>query len=574
MIMREVRKSDSIINSISLLILVLSVSFVQCKKPSNPSPPPPTPPPTSSTFDVIIQTINSANFNSTQTLYGIPNNPSIKITFSDKVDRSTVASAVAYYNKSKNSSNVPYGIAYQNGDSAIVITPSGSLDYLNEHIFSISTLLKSVAGKNLSGRIDLDFVTQYDPADKFPQISDSALLTLAQQQTFKYFWDFAHPVSGMARERNTSGETVTSGGSGFGVMAMLVGINRNFITRQQGLTKIQTIVNFLKNTAPNFHGALSHWMNGTTGVVVPFGQNDNGADIVETSYMMMGLLCARQFFNGSDAAETTLRNDINTLYSRIDWNFFTQGKKVLYWNWSPDFGFAVNVPVQGWNETLITYVMAASSPTHAITKPVYDSGFAKNGGMKNGNSFYGYQLPLGENLGGPLFFEHYSFMGINPKSLTDQYANYETQTVNHTKINYEYCKANPKNWYGYSDQCWGLTASDIPNGYTASSPTNDVGVIAPTAALSSFPYTPNESMKALKFFYYKLGDKLWSDYGFYDAFRLQDAWFSKSYLAIDEGPIVVMIENYRTGLLWNLFMSCPEVKTGMKAIGFQSPNLQ
>jgi hypothetical protein len=573
MIMREVRKGDSLFNSISLLILALSVLLIQCKKPSNPSPTPPTPPPTSSTFDLIAQTINSTNFNSTQTLYGIPNNPSIKVTFSDKVDRSTVTSAIAYYNKSKNSSNVPFSIAYQNGDSAIVITPSGTLDYLNEHIFSISTLLKSVAGKNLSGRADLDFVTQYDPTDKFPQVSDSALLTLVQQQTFKYFWDFAHPVSGMARERNTSGETVTSGGSGFGVMAMLVGINRNFITRQQGLTKIQTIVNFLKNTAPNFHGAFSHWMNGSTGAVVPFGQNDNGADIVETSYMMMGLLCARQFFNGADAAETTLRNDINTLYNRIDWNFFTQGKKVLYWNWSPDYGFAVNVPVQGWNETLITYVMAASSPTHAITKPVYDSGFARNGAMKNGNSFYGYQLPLGENLGGPLFFEHYSFMGINPKSLTDQYANYETQTLNHTKINYEYCKANPKKWYGYSDSSWGLTASDIPNGYTASSPTNDVGVIAPTAALSSFPYTPTESMKATKFFYYKIGDKLWSDYGFYDAFRLQDAWFSKTYLAIDEGPIIVMIENYRTGLLWNLFMSCPEVKTGMKAIGFQSPNL-
>jgi hypothetical protein len=571
--MREVRESGSANNCIALLLLILSVSFFQCKKPSNSSPNPPSPPPTSSSFDVVSQTINSTNFNSTQTLYGIPGNPGIKISFSDKIDRSTVASAISYYNKSKNSSNVTFSVAYQNGDSAIAVTPAATLDYLNEHIFSISTLLKSVAGKNLSGRVDLDFVTQYDPADKFPQISDSALVTLVQQQTFKYFWDFAHPVSGMARERNSSGETVTSGGSGFGVMAMLVGINRNFITRQQGLAKIQTIVNFLKNTAPNFHGAFSHWMNGSTGAVVPFGQIDNGADIVETSYMMMGLLCARQFFNGADAAETTLRNDINTLYNRVDWDFFRQGKKVLYWNWSPDYGFAVNVPVQGWNETLITYVMAASSTTHAITKPVYDSGFARNGAMKNGNSFYGYQLPLGENSGGPLFFEHYSFMGINPTNLTDQYANYQTQTTNHTKINYEYCKANPKNYYGYSDQCWGLTASDIPNGYTASSPTNDVGVIAPTAALSSFPYTPTESMKALKFFYYKLGDKLWSDYGFYDAFRLQDAWFSKTYLAIDEGPIIVMIENYRTGLLWNLFMSCPEVKTGMKAIGFQSPNL-
>jgi len=271
--------------------------------------------------------------------------------------------------------------------------------------------------------------------------------------------------------------------------------------------------------------------------------------------------------------EVNLRNDINAMWNGVDWDWFRQGKKVLYWHWSPDKGFVMNMPIQGWNETLITYVMAAASTTHGIEKAVYDSGFARNGAMRNGNTYYGYQLPLGEAYGGPLFFEHYSFMGINPNNLTDQYANYQTQTVNHTRINYEYCKANPKNWYGYSDQCWGLTASDIPNGYAASSPTTDLGVIAPTAALSSFPYTPTESMKALKFFYYKLGDKLWSDYGFYDAFRLQDPWFSKSYLAIDEGPIIVMMENYRTGLLWNLFMSCPEVKTGMKALGFQSPNL-
>lgn len=569
--MSETRKSARVIKYILIFVLVLS--FIQCKKTPATSQPSPTPPPASSSFDVTSQTINSANFNSTQTLYGISNNPGIKISFSDKVDRSSVTSALSFYNKSKGSVNVPFSVSYQNGDSTIAVTPSSNIDYLNEFVFSVSTILKSVNGKNLSGRVDLDFITQYDPTDKFPQISDTALVDLVQKQTFKYFWDFAHPVSGMARERNTSGETVTTGGTGFGVMAMLAAINRDFITRQQGLTKIQTIINFLKNTAPKFHGAFSHWMNGSTGAVIPFGQNDNGADLVETSYMMMGLLCARQYFNSSDPNEIALRNDINTLYNNIDWDFFRQGKKVLYWNWSPDYGFAVNVPIQGWNETLITYVLAASSTTHAITRAVYDSGFARNGAMVNNKSFYGFQLPLGPDYGGPLFFEHYSFMGINPNSLTDQYANYQTQTMNHTKINYTYCVTNPKNYYGYSDQCWGLTASDIPNGYAASSPTNDVGVIAPTAALSSFPYTPTESMKALKFFYYKLGDQLWSDYGFYDAFRLQDNWFSNSYLAIDEGPIVVMIENYRSGLLWNLFMSCPEVKTGMKALGFQSPNL-
>jgi hypothetical protein len=555
------------------MLVCVTAFFIQCKKSPSSSQPPPTPPPASSNFDVVTQTINAASFNSTQTLFGISNNPAIRVSFSDKVDRNSVTSAISFTNKTQGSSNIPFSVSYQNNDSTLIITPSGNISYLNEFVFSISTLLKSTSGKNLSGRVDLNFMTQYDPLDKFPQISDTALVQLVQQQTFKYFWDFAHPVSGLARERNTSGETVTSGGSGFGVMAIITGINRGFITRSQGLTRMQTIVSFLKNTAQKFKGAFPHWLNGTTGEVVPFGANDNGADLVETSYMMMGLLCARQYFNGSDPAETSLRNDINTLWNNIDWDFFRQGKKVLYWNWSPDHGFAVNVPVQGWNETLITYVLAASSTTHGITKPVYDSGYARNGAMKNGNTYYGYQLPLGENLGGPLFFEHYSFMGINPTGLGDQYANYQTQTINHTKINYEYCKANPKKWYGYSDQCWGLTASDIPNGYTASSPTNDVGVIAPTAAISSFPYTPTESMKALKFFYYKLGDKLWGQYGFYDAFKLQDAWFANSYLAIDQGPIVVMIENYRTGLLWNLFMSCPEVKAGLQSLGFQSPYL-
>ncbi|MNY23248.1 hypothetical protein D3C86_1569050 [compost metagenome] len=233
----------------------------------------------------------------------------------------------------------------------------------------------------------------------------------------------------------------------------------------------------------------------------------------------------------------------------------------------------MNLPISGWNESLITYVLAASSPTHSIPKSVYDNGWAQNGVMKNGTSYFGIQLPLGPNMGGPLFFAHYSFLGINPLGLTDTYANYETQNKAHTLVNYNYCKTNPKGYYGYSDQCWGLSASDINNGYTASSPTNDVGVIAPTAAIASLPYTPEESMKAIKYFYYKLGDKIFKEYGFVDAFSLDQHWFASSNLAIDQGPIIIMIENHRSKLLWNLFMSCPEVKSGMLKLGFSSPNL-
>lgn len=469
---------------------------------------------------------------------------------------------------------MPYNVTYLNNDSTINIQPTSPLNYLSKYSIKILTSLKSVSNSNLLTSVSVNLTTQIDSTDKFPQISDTALIELVQQQTFKYFWDFAHPVSGLARERNTSGDIVTSGGSGFGIMAIVTGIHRNFITRQQGLARMQTIVSFLKNTAQKFHGAFPHWMNGTTGAVVPFSANDNGADLVETSFLIQGLLTARQYFNSSDAAEVQLRSDINNIWQGVEWNWFRKNNEnVLYWHWSSSANWAMNMQIKGWNECLITYVLAASFPTHSIPRIVYDNGWASNGGMRNMNTYYGYQLPLGPPLGGPLFFEHYSFLGINPNGLSDQYANYQSQTVNHTKINYEYCKANPKGWFGYSDQCWGLTASDIPNGYTASSPTNDVGVIAPTAALSSFPYTPNESMKALKFFYYKLGDKLWGPYGFYDAFSLKDLWFANSYLAIDQGPIIVMMENYRSGLLWDLFTSCPEVKTGMQMLGFTAPYL-
>jgi hypothetical protein len=498
--------------------------------------------------------------------------PKIRLAFDAAINQSSVSTAVSL--KSAEGVSVNYVTTYGNGDSSVTITPSSPLVALSKYNLLVSTDLLSKKGGKLNLSVTIKFQTQIDSARKFPLLSDDDLLTLVQQQTFKYFWDFGHPVSGLARERNTSGDLVTSGGSGFGVMAIITGVHRNFITRSQGLTRIQTMVSFLKNNTQKFKGAFPHWFNGATGAVIPFSTKDNGADIVETSYLIQGLLCARQYFNSSDAAEVALRNDIDLIWNAVEWNWFRKNNEnTLYWHWSPDYAWQMNLPVKGWNESLITYVLAASSLNYPIPKIVYDNGWAQNGAITNNNTYYGYQLPLGPALGGPLFFEHYSFLGINPNGLSDVYANYSTQTKNHTLINYNYCKANPRGYFGYSDSVWGLTASDIPSGYTASSPTNDIGIIAPTAALSSFPYTPTESMKALKFFYYVLGDKIFKQYGFVDAFRLHDPWFANSFLAIDQGPIVIMIENHRSGLLWNLFTSCPEVKTGMINLGFSAPYL-
>jgi hypothetical protein len=407
-----------------------------------------------------------------------------------------------------------------------------------------------------------------------PNLTDDELLETVQKQTFRYFWEFAHPVSGMARERSNEtfgygNEVVTTGGTGFGVMGVIVAAERGWITRDTAAKFLLKMVNFLTK-ADSYHGVFAHWLNGATGKTIPFSRKDDGADLVETSFLFQGLLCVKEYFKNDDNVERELRNKISWLWNDIEWNWFTQNQDVLYWHWSPNNGWAMNFPVRGFNECLIMYVLAASSPSekYRIPTSVYHRGWAVSDFFKNGKTYYDIKLPLGFDYGGPLFFSHYSFLGLNPKGLKDRYASYWEQNQNHTIINYKHCVLNPNNFKGYGENCWGLTASDTYNGYDAHSPTNDHGTITPTAALSAFPYTPKESMKSLRHFYYEKGEKIWGEYGFVDAFNESKNWVANSYLAIDQGPIVVMIENYRTGLLWNLFMSNKDVQQGLKRLDF------
>ena len=413
-------------------------------------------------------------------------------------------------------------------------------------------------------------------------ISNDSLLTLVEYRTFQYFWDGAEPTSGAARERfhtdndypDNDKNIVTSGGTGFGVMAILVGIERKFITREEGLERLTKLVGFLEK-ADRFHGAWPHWMNGETGKVKPFGQKDDGGDLVETSYLLQGLLCVRQYFKDGNEKEKSLAARVDKLWKDVEFDWYRNGSQnVLYWHWSPKYQWEMNFPVEGYNECLIMYVLGAASPTHGVPAEVYHQGWARGGKMRNDSTHqqYGYHLDLKHNgaqqFGGPLFWSHYSFLGLDPRKLKDRYADYWTHNKNHTLINYQYCVENPKNFKGYGENSWGLTAGYSLKFYAAHSPTEDVGVISPTAALSSFPYTPNESMRALKHFYYDSGDKTFGVYGFYDGFSVTDNWCKPWYLAIDQGPEVVMMENYRSGLLWSLFMSCPEVKTGLDKLSF------
>jgi len=407
--------------------------------------------------------------------------------------------------------------------------------------------------------------------------TDEALLDMTQRYTTRYFYNFAQPQTGMARERSNdvNGDIVTTGGTGFGIMALIAGSERNYFSRVDAFKTIEKIVTFLEK-AERFHGAWAHWYNGNTGKVFNFSKYDDGGDLVETAFMMEGLLTAREYYRNGNADEQNLVTRITKLCETVEWNWYTQGSdNSLYWHWSKNYGFKINHRISGYDETLITYVFAASSPTFPIERSVYENCYTKSSYYLNGKSYYGIKLNLGMEYGGPLFFTHYSFLGLNPNGLTDRYTNYFEQNRAHALIQKAYAVDNPKKQVGYGVNCWGFTSSDDPiAGYTSHQPgTNDEnGTISPTAALSSIVYTAQASMEALHHFYLDKGYQLFGKYGFYDAFNaglVEGQQVVHSYLAIDQGPIAVMIENYRSGLIWKLFMSNPEISKGLHKLGFK-----
>lgn len=423
---------------------------------------------------------------------------------------------------------------------------------------------------------------------KTKELDDEAFLDMIQEAHFRYYWEGAEPNSGLALE-NILGrrQMIASGASGFGIMALIAGTERKFISRQQAVDRFIRIVNFLEQ-AETFHGAFSHFIDGPSGKVVPFfGKRDNGGDLVETSFLLQGLLTARQYFDRADVKEKLIRDKIKLIWERVEWDWYRRYKEspFLFWHWSPDQAWIIDHRLIGWNETMITYLLAIFSPTHGVPASMYYSGWAsqdsiaqqyrKNWGgtadgslYVNGNTYEGIKLNVGVSNGGPLFFTHYSFLGMDPRAFTDRYTNYFENNQAIARINYRYCVRNPLGYAGYGDSCWGLTASDGPFNYSADEPVErqDRGKIAPTGAISSFPYTPAESWKALKNYYYNYGKFLWGEYGFRDAFNLQQNWCSEIYMGLNQAPMVVMIENYRSGLLWNLFMKDEDVRKGVEQL--------
>jgi hypothetical protein len=410
------------------------------------------------------------------------------------------------------------------------------------------------------------------------KLPDDQLLDVIQRETFRFFWEGGHPVSFLARDRNFKAadpgdDKISIGGTGFGIMAFIVAVERGWVKRDEALDRLHRMLDVLER-ATCYHGVYPHFLNGATGATIPFWRKDDGSDLVETSLLFQGLLCARQYFDRDTAPERLMRGRINFLWHEVEWSWHTRGgRQSLTWHWSPNNGWSLDHEIRGWNECLITYVLAAAAPRYGIDADVYHKGFATGRDFRNGRTCHGIELPLGPPNGGPLFFTHYSFCGLDPRGLKDRYADYWEQNTRHVRINYEHCVRNPGGHKGYGKSCWGLTASDDPDGYSAHAPDNDNGTISPTAALASFPYAPKEAMRALRHFL-RHGDKLWGRFGFADAFNEGRNWYADAFLAIDQGPIIIMIENHRSGLLWKLFMSIPEIQVGLRKLGFTSPHFE
>ena len=426
-------------------------------------------------------------------------------------------------------------------------------------------------------------------AEGFTKIlTQNELMSMVQEASFRYYWEYAENNSGLAKE-NTAGRKnmIATGSSGFGIMALITATERKWITRKQSIFRFIQITDFLEK-ANTFHGAFSHFIDGPTGNAEPFfGPKDNGGDLVETSFLVQGLLTARAYFNKNDPWEQKIRDKITKIWESIEWDWYRRytGSNYLYWHWSPDQEWVINHRLVGFNEVMVTYLLAIASPTHAIPASMYYTGWASQdsfarsyrnswGGTEegsmysNGNKYFGITLDVGVSRGGPLFFTHYSYFGYDPNLLNDKYTNYYKNNQAIALINHRYCVENPGKYKGYSDSCWGLTASDGPYNYSANEPVlrQDEGKIAPTGAISSFPYTPEQSMAALENYYYNYGKFLWGEYGFRDAFNLSQNWCSEIYMGLNQAPMVVMIENYRTGLLWKLFMSDNDVQAGLEKL--------
>ncbi len=405
-----------------------------------------------------------------------------------------------------------------------------------------------------------------------PPLTDEALLDSLQRTAFEYFWNEANPVNGLIRDRNQSWSPCSIAAQGFGFSAICIAIDHGWVTLEEGRARIRLAMDTLWNGA---QGPEQYNRNGYKGLFYHFLDYNSGVrtwdselSTIDTALLMAGVLDAQEYFTGADPLDGELRALADSLYLRVDWDFMRNFGAGIRMGWKPETGFNTFGNWVGYNEAMILYILALGSPTHPV--PTYTWTTWTNN--YNWGTQYGYTYLIFP----PLFGHQYSHCWIDFRGIQDNYMrlkdiDYFENSRRATLAAREYCIANPFGHVGYGPNTWGLTASDDPGGYLAHGAPpaqNDNGTITPTAAAGSIPFAPEVVVPALQNMYDAYGVMLWGKYGFKDAFNLGQFWWGTDYLGIDQGPIIIMIENYLNGAVWNRFMQNPYLQAGLAGAGF------
>ncbi|MDM7914397.1 MAG: glucoamylase family protein, partial [Candidatus Eisenbacteria bacterium] len=403
-------------------------------------------------------------------------------------------------------------------------------------------------------------------------LTNEALLDTLQRTAFDFFWNEANPANGLIKDRSTPGSACSIASVGFGLSAILIGIDHGWITRDEGrariLTTLETFWNGPQGTAPDgmigYKGLFYHFLDMNTATRTW----DCELSTIDSALLFAGILDAREYFTTDDPVDVQVRTLADSLYYRADWNFFRNGNPGILMGWRPGTGFAGFGQWVGYNEAMILYILAIGSPTHPVPASSWNtwtSGY-------HWQTQYGYTYVIFP----PLFGHQYSHCWIDFRYIQDAHMRgrgitYFENSRRATLAQRNYCIANPFGHIGYGANLWGITACDGPDGYAAHGappPQNDDGTIAPTAPAGSIPFTPDESLAVLQNLYDNYRAMLWGPYGFRDAFNLDRGWWDTDYIGIDQGPIVLMIENYRTGAVWERIERNGDVQWGLHLAGF------
>ncbi len=404
----------------------------------------------------------------------------------------------------------------------------------------------------------------------------AALVDTVQHTGVMYFWEQANPANGLVKDRSTAGSPASIAATGFGLSALCVGVDHGWLTREQVKGRVLTTLNTFwtgpQSSAASgtigYKGLYYHFLDMNTATRTW----DSELSTIDTALLFAGILDTKMYFTGADSQEVLIRQLADSIYYRADWNFARNFNQGILQGWKPGTGFGGFGQWVGYNEAMILYILALGSPTH----PVPTTAWSK------WTSNYLWQTLYGQSflICPPLFTHQYSHCWIDFSGMQDNYmraqsSNYAENSRRATLAQHSYCIANPGAWTGYSDSLWGLTASDDPFGYAAhgAPPSqSDNGTITPTAGLSSIVFTPELSVPLLHNLWDNWRATTWGPYGFKDAFNPYYGWVDTDYLGIDQGPIVLMMENYRNGSVWARTYQNLDLRTGLARAGFTGSN--